>query len=182
MAAAVRAHEVRTNALLSRTGQPTRKFMLVLATNRPQDLDSAVLDRIDDSITPTAREKERVFLLELYLQSTLGRPPRVGPQRQCRGPGRWLGFRRKPKVIKLVGFPGGEAFKKLAKLTDGFSGREVSKLISSVWDPCRQSLAEDGDSSSLSWKEAVEVVETKGEGALREEKLLRVETLRKSLC
>ena len=148
------------NALLSRTGQPTRKFMLVLATNRPQDLDSAVLDRIDDSIAfPLPGEKERVSLLELYFTKYIGAVSEGWTAATVQRAGRWLGFRKKPKVIKLVGFPGGEAFKKLAKLTDGFSGREVSKLISSV-GTYAMSLAEDG-TSSLSWKEAVEVVETK---------------------
>ena len=33
------------NALLFQTGDQSRHFMLVLATNRPADLDAAVLDR-----------------------------------------------------------------------------------------------------------------------------------------
>ena len=38
------------NALLSRTGGQSASFMLVLATNRPQDLDPAVLDRMDEAL------------------------------------------------------------------------------------------------------------------------------------
>ena len=38
------------NALLYQTGTPSRSFMLILATNRPQELDSAILDRIDVSL------------------------------------------------------------------------------------------------------------------------------------
>lgn len=38
------------NAVLARTGTQSSKFMMVLASNRPEDLDPAVLDRIDDTI------------------------------------------------------------------------------------------------------------------------------------
>jgi len=34
------------NCFLYRTGTPSKKFMLVIATNQPQQLDSALLDRI----------------------------------------------------------------------------------------------------------------------------------------
>lgn len=38
------------NAVLFRTGDQSRDFALVLATNRPGDLDAAVLDRMDESL------------------------------------------------------------------------------------------------------------------------------------
>ena len=38
------------NAFLYNTGTETSKFMLVLATNQPQLLDSAVVDRVDSSV------------------------------------------------------------------------------------------------------------------------------------
>ena len=38
------------NALLFRTGEASKRFMLVLATNRPGDLDRAVADRVDESM------------------------------------------------------------------------------------------------------------------------------------
>jgi ATPase family AAA domain-containing protein 3A/B len=38
------------NALLYNTGAASRDFMLVLATNRPTDLDRAVADRVDEHI------------------------------------------------------------------------------------------------------------------------------------
>ncbi len=34
------------NALLFRTGEPSKKFMMVVATNRPGDLDAAVCTRM----------------------------------------------------------------------------------------------------------------------------------------
>ena len=38
------------NALLYQTGTQSYSFMMVLATNRAEDLDSAVLDRMDESL------------------------------------------------------------------------------------------------------------------------------------
>ena len=127
------------NALLSRTGQPTRKFMLVMATNRPQDLDSAVLDRIDDSIAfPLPSHEERVALLDLYFGKYIGV---ISKDKEGINGSQILGwttatvqrdrgFLRKllsrhfprfdpPRIIKLVGFPNGETFKILSKLTSG---------------------------------------------------------------
>lgn len=37
-------------ALLYHTGETSSKLMLVLTTNRPMDIDVAVLDRIDESV------------------------------------------------------------------------------------------------------------------------------------
>jgi SpoVK/Ycf46/Vps4 family AAA+-type ATPase len=36
------------NTILYHTGSQSRVFMLVLATNRPEDLDEALLDRMDE--------------------------------------------------------------------------------------------------------------------------------------
>ena len=52
-AARVARSEHLRNALttmLYHTGTPSKQFMLVLATNRPGDMDSAVIDRIDEAV------------------------------------------------------------------------------------------------------------------------------------
>jgi ATPase family AAA domain-containing protein 3A/B len=38
------------NAFLYNTGTETEKFMLVLATNQPQLIDTAVIDRVDSAV------------------------------------------------------------------------------------------------------------------------------------
>ena len=61
------------NALLYHTGTASTKFMLVLATNRPEDLDSAIQDRIDDALEfglPAASERRR--LVQVYFQKYVG--------------------------------------------------------------------------------------------------------------
>lgn len=50
--------------MLYHTGTPTSQFLMVLATNRPGDLDPAVLDRIDESVEfglPDLAERERTY-------------------------------------------------------------------------------------------------------------------------
>lgn len=58
------------NALLYNTGGERRDFMLVLSTNRPQDLDSAVLDRCDEFISLPLPDLEcREILLAQYFKT-----------------------------------------------------------------------------------------------------------------
>jgi ATPase family AAA domain-containing protein 3A/B len=58
------------NALLYQTGMPSTSFMLVLATNRPGDLDSAVLDRMDISLQISLPGlDQRIDLVKLYMRS-----------------------------------------------------------------------------------------------------------------
>lgn len=62
------------NALLFRTGDQSRDFAVILATNRPSDLDSAVIDRMDEAIEfdlPGQEERERI--IRMYLDSYIAR-------------------------------------------------------------------------------------------------------------
>lgn len=98
------------NAFLYRTGQPTNRFMLMMATNRPQEFDEAAADRVDD-VVPFSLPglEERRKMLELYCNRLL---------------------RRAEVQVKLPGDEPWEEFwdEVLAK-TDSFSGREVEKLV-----------------------------------------------------
>ena len=167
------------NALLSRTGQPTRKFMLVLATNRPQDLDSAVLDRIDDSIAfPLPGEAERVALLDLYFTKYIGLISKITQGINGSKTVGWTSATvqkdkdiiqkmfyhffpsmESPRKIKLFGFPKEQTFKVLSQMTSGFSGREISKLISSVGTYALS--IDSSNQSSIRWADCISVVETK---------------------
>ncbi|EJK64310.1 hypothetical protein THAOC_14970, partial [Thalassiosira oceanica] len=60
------------NALLYNTGGERRDFMMILATNRAQDLDAAVLDRCDEALHfPLPDETCRERLLRLYYNQNL---------------------------------------------------------------------------------------------------------------
>ena len=62
------------NAALFRTGDQSRDFAVVLATNRPADLDPAVLDRMDEALEfPLPGPAERAAILQLYVDSYIAK-------------------------------------------------------------------------------------------------------------
>lgn len=112
------------NALLFRTGDQSRDIVLVLATNRPGDLDSAVTDRIDEVIEfPLPGEEERLKLLKLYLNKYLCH--------DNNGSKGGLLLKKQPKQITIKDLSE-DVLKEAAKKTEGFSGREIAKLMASV--------------------------------------------------
>lgn len=113
------------NALLFRTGDQSRDVVLVLATNRPGDLDSAITDRIDEVIEfPVPREEERFKLLNLYLNKYLSNE---GVYKSKWGPL----FNRTSQKITIRDLSE-DVIREAAKKTEGFSGREIAKLMASV--------------------------------------------------
>jgi len=106
------------NAFLYRTGEPTDKFMLVYASNQPEQFDWAVNDRIDEMVEfdlPGLEERRR--MIDMYLGKYL---------RNAEG----SGSAAKKIIVEFEG-EGGEYDKILdqaAARTDGFSGREIAKL------------------------------------------------------
>ncbi|XP_053431376.1 ATPase family AAA domain-containing protein 3 isoform X2 [Nycticebus coucang] len=69
------------NAFLHRTGQHSNKFMLVLASNQPEQFDWAVNDRIDEMVgfsLPGRAERER--LVRMYFDKYVLKPATEGQQ------------------------------------------------------------------------------------------------------
>ncbi|XP_063799085.1 ATPase family AAA domain-containing protein 3 [Pseudophryne corroboree] len=100
------------NAFLYRTGEQSNKFMLVLASNQPEQFDWAINDRIDEIVNfalPGLEERER--LVRLYFDKFVLKPASEGKQR-----------------LKVAQFDYGKKCSELAELTKGMSGREISKL------------------------------------------------------
>ncbi|KAG6767924.1 hypothetical protein NC652_018613 [Populus alba x Populus x berolinensis] len=113
------------NALLFRTGDQSRDIVLVLATNRPGDLDSAVTDRIDEVIEfPLPGEEERFELLNLYLRNYLSNEGDSGSSKGSL-------FKKKTQKITIKDISE-DVIREAAKKTEGFSGREIAKLMASV--------------------------------------------------
>ena len=115
------------NALLFRTGDQSKDIVLALATNRPGDLDSAVSDRIDEVLEfPLPQTGERFKLLKLYLDKYIA-------QAGSRKSGGWLQnlFKRQPRKIEIKGLAD-DILKEAAEKTEGFSGREIAKLMAGV--------------------------------------------------
>ncbi|CAL8235596.1 unnamed protein product [Boreogadus saida] len=100
------------NAFLYRTGEQSNKFMMVLASNQPEQFDWAINDRIDEIVNfalPGPDERER--LVRLYFDRYVLEPATGGRQR-----------------LKLAQFDYGLKCSDIAKHTEGMSGREISKL------------------------------------------------------
>uniref|UniRef100_A0A669R123 ATPase family AAA domain containing 3A n=1 Tax=Phasianus colchicus TaxID=9054 RepID=A0A669R123_PHACC len=100
------------NAFLHRTGQHSNKFMLVLASNQPEQFDWAINDRIDEMVNfdlPQLEERER--LVRMYFDRHVLKPATEGKQR-----------------LKLAQFDYGKKCSEIARLTEGMSGREISQL------------------------------------------------------
>ncbi|KAI8029225.1 ATPase family AAA domain-containing protein 3 [Camellia lanceoleosa] len=114
------------NALLFRTGDQSRDVVLVLATNRPGDLDSAITDRIDEVIEfPLPREEERFKLLKLYLNKYLS-----GEDNNSES--KWGSLFKKSTQKITIEELSDDVIREAAKKTEGFSGREIAKLMASV--------------------------------------------------
>ncbi|KAE9415254.1 hypothetical protein Angca_005116 [Angiostrongylus cantonensis] len=103
------------NAFLFRTGEQSRHFMLVVASNQPEQFDWAVNDRLDQLVEfelPGRTERERILLQ--YFEEHIARPATSGARGQR---------------LKLGKFDWIEKCAKIADLTEGMSGRELSKLV-----------------------------------------------------
>ncbi|XP_050956601.1 ATPase family AAA domain containing 3 [Labeo rohita] len=114
------------NAFLYRTGEQSNKFMLVLASNQPEQFDWAINDRIDEIVNfmlPGLEERER--LVRLYFDRYVLEPATGGRQR-----------------LKLAQFDYGLKCSEIAKRVEGMSGREISKLAV-AWQAAAYS-SEDG--------------------------------------
>lgn len=93
------------NAFLYRTGDLSKDFMIVYASNAPEQFDWAINDRIDEIVKfdlPTAEERER--MLRMHLDTYIS------------------------DDIKLDGV-GDQHLAEAVKATEGFSGREIEKLV-----------------------------------------------------
>ena len=98
------------NAFLYRTGEASQKFMVVYASNQPEQFDWAINDRIDDMIEFALPEySERMRMLSQYMDQYLLHPPQGS----------------RPITVEGVDE---EVLGQVAKTIEGYSGREISKL------------------------------------------------------
>ena len=122
------------NVMLSMTGTSSTKLMLILTTTNPSALDEAILDRMDEMIELTfLEEKERLSLLAREFEKIFG-----GGEKKS---GLIFSFFclilvkasvRKPLIHN--DFDTNIAISMVAKdeMTQGFSGRELLKILLAV--------------------------------------------------
>jgi len=103
------------NAFLYRTGENSKKFMLIMASNQPEQLDWAINDRLDDIVhfDLPGKEERKKILKQYFEQAVLNHH---------------LDNKTNTKPITVIGIKT-EDLKKAAETTEGFSGRELSKLV-----------------------------------------------------
>ena len=116
------------NALLYRTGSASHNFMLVLASNTPDQLDMAIHDRLDEIVKfEKPGEKQRLDMLYHYLLQYCA--PSLSFKKKL------LNYLKHPRTLIFkrteIGMQGieDEFIEKIAKKIDGFSGREIYKLV-----------------------------------------------------
>ncbi|KER25210.1 hypothetical protein T265_07312 [Opisthorchis viverrini] len=115
------------NAFLYRTGEQSKKFMLVLASNQPEQFDWAINDRMDEIVQfdlPGLEERER--LVRHYFDLYLLQPS--------------LDKRQRIRLADNVEYATECA--DVARRTEGLSGREISK-IAIAWQTAAYA-SEDG--------------------------------------
>lgn len=92
-------------------GEASDKFMVVFASNQPEQFDWAINDRIDEMVDfNLPGEGERLQMVTMYLEKYVLSPPSA---------------RATPIAVAGIGE---DEVKYAAKATAGFSGREISKL------------------------------------------------------
>jgi len=118
------------NAFLYRTGDNSTDFMLVYATNQPSDFDVAVTDRVDEVVEfqlPDATQRER--LLRLYLQRYVGALEGWDSSSSSSTvPFVKGGSTSRSAATIFVDGVTDRHVQDAVKATEGFSGREISKL------------------------------------------------------
>jgi ATPase family AAA domain-containing protein 3A/B len=98
------------NAFLYRTGEASQKFMIVYASNQPEQFDWAINDRIDEMVEfKLPALEERLQMIVQYMDKYLLKP--TGGSR--------------PIVVQGVSE---SVIRHFAAETEGYSGREISKL------------------------------------------------------
>eukprot|EP00375_Theileria_parva_P000158 XP_762827.1 AAA family ATPase [Theileria parva strain Muguga] len=103
------------STFLYHTGNENNNFCLILATNEKDILDKAVVDRIDESYNfDLPEEEERKRMIKIFMYQYVINP-----------------LKRTSKVQIDEGI-NDQYFAKLAKKTQGLSGRQISKLCISL--------------------------------------------------
>lgn len=122
------------NALLYQTGEQSQKFMMVIATNRPEDLDNAVTDRIDETLHfKLPGEKERLGMLKMYYKRYILEAHLPHNEFGRRKTQKWRTAVVSPFVKKMEAIDANQITDKhlsqACARTAGMSGREISKLL-----------------------------------------------------
>lgn len=111
------------DAFLSRTNSSSEKYMLILATNHPEDLDPAVLSRIDQKIEiPLPGIEQRQEMLNLYLNKYI----KNGTFKIN------IDGKSSEQKMSLADDINQILIGEISQKVDGFSGRDIEKMIAEL--------------------------------------------------
>ena len=116
------------NSFLYRTGSPSDKVIIVMATNCPDQLDEAVHDRIDEVVgfkRPTQKERQTMLYHYLVKYCT---PPTTTQQKLAFAWKHPRSIINQKKLIRMEGVDHA-LIERIAAETEGFSGREIMKMV-----------------------------------------------------
>lgn len=127
------------SVFLHHTGTENARVAVILATNVPGVLDRAVLDRIDEAFEfPRPAYEERVTMLKMFVDQYINRPTKKG------------------KGIEVEDGVTTDFLLTVAQKTDGFSGRQLAKLIlamqAAVFGSGTQRLSKGLAQTVLEWR------------------------------
>ncbi|XP_067947688.1 ATPase family AAA domain-containing protein 3-A-like [Watersipora subatra] len=115
------------NAFLYRTGEQSKRFMLVVASNQPEQFDWAINDRLDEMVEfDVPSLDERIRMVRHYFDLFVLQPS----------------FDSNSRIKVEPDIDYGAKCEEIARQTEGLSGREISKL-GVAWQACAYA-AEDG--------------------------------------
>lgn len=121
------------NSFLYRTGTPSEKVILVMATNGPEQLDEAVHDRIDEIVgfgLPSKKERQTMIYHYLVKYCT---PPQTSMEKAQFIYKYPRSIYTEKKLIRMEGIDH-TLIERVADETEGFSGREIMKMVVSWHD------------------------------------------------
>jgi ATPase family AAA domain-containing protein 3A/B len=111
------------DAFLSRTNSSSEKYMMVLATNHPESLDPAVLSRVDKKLEiPLPGVEQRKAMLKSYLDKYITQ----GTFKTT------INGRAKKQSMTVSDDINQDLINETAQKIEGFSGRDIEKMISEV--------------------------------------------------
>lgn len=121
------------NAFLMKSGTESKKVMFVLASNQPEQLDWAINDRIDTSVMfPLPKLTERQRMVDLYYKQNI-LDGACNPDRSTNMFTKLFKSTRQLSPEDDLLDNQTEILTNVAENTDGLSGRQISKMITS-WE------------------------------------------------
>jgi len=127
------------SVFLHHTGTESARVAVILATNVPSVLDRAVLDRVDEAFEfPRPAYDQRVTMLKMFVDMHILKPTKTG------------------KGIQVDESVDGKFLEEVAEKTEGFSGRQLAKLVlalqSAVYGSGTTQLTKGLAETVLAWR------------------------------